>query len=95
MTHFLKELAFARGAICVKGGIAFGTPFSGGFKGIFPANEILVLDREPAPGTKGMWLVPERYKHFEAIFVPDHDRAHRTLGGYAFAIEYTQVGRRR
>jgi hypothetical protein len=39
-----------------------------------------------------MWLVPERYKHFEAIFVPGHDRAHEAYGGYAVAIEYAQVG---
>lgn len=93
MTHFPKGTRFrSRRDLRVKGGIAFGAPFSDGFEGIFPANEILVLDREPAPGTKGMWLVPERYKHFEAIFVPDHDRAHEAYGGYAVAIEYTQVG---
>jgi hypothetical protein len=93
MARFAKGTRFrSRCDLQVSGIITFGAPFSGGFKGVFPANEILVLDNESSPGTKGMWLVPERYQHFESIFVPERDRENEVYGGYAVAIEYTQVG---
>jgi hypothetical protein len=93
MARFTKGTRFrSRCELRVKGIIVFGAPFSGGFEGVFPANEILILDSDPPPGTKGMWLVPERYQHFEAIFVPSRDREHEEYGGYAVGIEYTQVG---
>jgi hypothetical protein len=93
MARFAKGTRFrSLRELRVTGIIAFGAPFSGGFEGVFPANEFLVLDNEPPPGTKGMWLVPERYQHFEAVFVPSRDREHEAYGGYAVAIEYTQVG---
>jgi hypothetical protein len=93
MTRFTKGTRFrSQRELRVKGIIAFGAPFSGGFEGILPANEILVLDNDPPSGTKGMWLVPERYQHFEAVFVPNHDRQHEAYGGYAVAFDYAQVG---
>jgi hypothetical protein len=76
----------------VNGIISYGAPFSDGFEGLLPASEVLVLDSDPLPNARGMWHVPERYEHFETIFVPSHDRAHEAYGGYAVAINYEYVG---
>ena len=93
MARFTKGTRFrSRRDVVVKGIITFAAPFSDGFEGVLPANEVLVLDSEPHPSAKGMWLVPERYDHFETVFVPSRDRAHEGYGGYAVAIDYDQVG---
>jgi hypothetical protein len=93
MSRFTKGTRFrSRRDLTVNGIISFGAPFSGGFEAVLPANEVLVLDNDPPPNARGMWLVPERYDHFEAMFVPSRDRSHDGYGGYAVAIGYEQVG---
>jgi hypothetical protein len=74
----------------VRGIVAYGAPFSTGFDAVLPAGESLVCDKEPGP--QGMWLVPERYEHFEQLFVPERDRRNPEYGGYAVSCAFSQIG---
>jgi hypothetical protein len=76
--------------VTVRGIIAYGAPYSTGFDAVLPAGEILVCKQKPGPS--GVWLVPERYKHFEELFVPERDRQNPEYGGYAFGCSFSQIG---
>ena len=91
MTQFQKGMKFrSLRELQVHGIVAYGAPYSTGFDGVFPAGEILICDQRPGP--KGMWLVPERYQHFEKFFVPEKDRLNPDYGGYAIGCSFNQVG---
>ncbi|HEV3272607.1 MAG TPA: hypothetical protein VGZ93_10545 [Candidatus Methylacidiphilales bacterium] len=93
MGQFHKGMRFrTRREINVRGIIVFGAPFSNGFEGTLPKGEVLILDSEPRDSAKGMWLIPERYKHFELLFVPERDRLNPDYGNYAVGCAFNQVG---
>ena len=75
----------------MKGIITFGAPASGGFTGTLPAGETLLVDQEPPARAIGAWLVPERYEHFESIFVSESIRKHPEYSDYAIAISFDEV----
>jgi hypothetical protein len=92
MTQFRQGMRFRTvREVPVLGIVAYGAPFSTGFDAVLPSGEILLCDQNPGP--RGMWLVPERYKHFEQLFVPERDRRHPDYGGYALACSFSQIGR--
>jgi len=83
----------SRQEIAVKGIITFGAPASGGFAGVLPAGETLLVDQEPPAQATGAWLVPERYEHFESIYVPERDRKDPAYSDYALSISFDEVAR--
>lgn len=58
---------------------------------MLPAGETLLVDQEPPAQAKGAWLVPDRYQHFESIFVPERDRKDPAYSGYAVAITFEEA----
>jgi hypothetical protein len=80
MKEFHKGMKFrSLRELQVRGMIAYGAPHSSGFDATLPAGEVLVCSQQPGP--QGMWLVPERYQHFEQVFVPERDRPNPEYGG--------------
>ena len=77
--------------MAVKGIITFGAPASGGFTGTLPAGETLLVDQEPPVRATGAWLVPERYEHFEAIFVSELILKDPEYNDYAIGISFDEV----
>ncbi|MGP8201453.1 MAG: hypothetical protein ACLQU4_18335 [Limisphaerales bacterium] len=91
MTQFHKGMKFrSLREVQVRGVVAYGAPYSTGFDGTLPVGEIVVCSQEPGP--QGMWLVPERYKHFEQLFVPEQVRQNPDYGGYAVECLFSQIG---
>ncbi len=90
MAKFRKGMRFrSLREVSVRGIVVYGAPFSTGFDAVLPAGEILVCDQ---PGPQGMWLVPERYAHFEQLFVPAQDRQSPDYNGYAISCSFGQIG---
>jgi hypothetical protein len=75
----------------VKGIITYGAPCSGGFVGTLPEGETLVVKQDIPTWASGAWLVPERYEHFELLFVPDATRADPEYNGYAVSCSFKDV----
>lgn len=77
----------------VEGIIVYGAPCSGHFEGTLQSGEVLILDQQPQDGTKGCWLVPERYDHFEKIFIPQDILEQEDYSSYAIGILYEELER--
>lgn len=93
MTSFAKGMKFrSLRDVAVHGIVDYGAPFTfrTGFDAVLPAGEILICDQHPGP--RGMWLVPERYEHFEQLFVPERDRQHPDYAWYALGCPFSQIG---
>ena len=92
MTQFHEGMKFrSLRDLKIEGIVAYGGPYSTGFEGVLPAGEILVGGQKP--GRRGMWLVPERYKHFEQLLVPEQARQNPEYGGYAVSFVFSQIGK--
>jgi hypothetical protein len=78
-------------ALEVQGIIIFGAPCSGGFRGQLPAGEVMILDYEPKPWAKGVWLRPERYRHFEQLFVDEKTRRDPEYDRFAVNASYDEL----
>jgi hypothetical protein len=51
----------------VSGVVTFGAPFSSAFEGVFPTGAIAVVDMDPLPEAKGVYLVPEEYERPRSV----------------------------
>jgi hypothetical protein len=79
--------------LSVSGVIVYGAPCSGGFQGTLPRGEIVTLDYDPKPEFTGCWLKPERYEHFEALFIPERIRQDEEYDHYAISASYKELDR--
>ena len=51
----------------------------------------MILDYDPKPWAKGVWLKPERYKYFETIFVDEKTRRDPEYDSYAVSASYDEL----
>jgi hypothetical protein len=77
--------------LSVSGVIVYGAPCSGYFEGCLPCGEIVALDYDPKPDSKSCWLKPERYDHFEEIFIPQKTRRDQEYDHFAISCSYKEL----
>jgi hypothetical protein len=87
----LDERYRAREAVNVLGMVQFAAPYTGSFRAVIAAGEIVRIASEPRASSTGVYVLPDDEMGREAALVPADDREDPLYRGYVLSLSIADL----